>query len=683
MAQPGDIDAAFANNVLTHGGADQSIFCTAVRPDGRILVGGTFTHFGGLPANRLACMKPDGTLDTAFTSGITITGLQVTAIAALSDGSVLIGGNFSEVNGVARSHFARIDANGALDLGFDPVFNLPVFCIHPRGDGEVLVGGQFSSVDGTTRRSIALIDGTGNLDTGFNAGPLNNLVSDIAIMKDGRVVIGGQFTSVAGTPRARIAVLSSTGTLDTDFAPTAGPDDQVFAVACDDLDRVLVGGNFDNVNGSSQPALVRFTANGSTDATFNVPSGFDLSDGVLDLIVYPDGSLICAGTFADLAGASSNRLVRMTSTGALDASFNVGTGFTGASVSQLVMQPDGRIVTVGSFTSYRGTAQNRVTRLLDCAPVAFYPDLDQDGYGAPGPALVTCHPPSGYVSNNGDCDDADTNSHPFSSCYDNDALTVNDVFDGACVCAGQSQAVQARVMLEGPFNGTDMNDGLRTAGAIPLSEPYTALGTFGATPFGGGTILPTVLNVTGNDAIVDWVVLALRTGENGATVASMRAALLQRDGDVVDLDGTSPVRFAAVPGAYHVQIMHRNHLSATTASSLQGAAPGQPIVVDFTSPATVCHGTNARKTAGSTMVLWGGNVTNNGVLSYTGSNNDRDPILVKVGSTTPNNTVNGYFREDVDMNGSVQYTGAGNDRDRILINIGGATPNNVRLEQMP
>jgi hypothetical protein len=367
----------------------------------------------------------------------------------------------------------------------------------------------------------------------------------------------------------------------------------------------------------------------------------------------------------------------------LDASFDVGTGFTGSSVAQLALQSDGKVLAAGSFTNYNGVPQNRVTRLTDCTPVAFYPDADNDGYGASSPVLNTCHPPAGYVNNNGDCDDADANSHPFGSCDDNDALTVNDTFDGACLCTGQSQSVQAHAMLEGPFNGTDMNDGLRTANVIPLNEPYTALGTFGALPFGGGTISPTVLNVSGSEAIVDWVVLVLRTGENGTTVASMRAALLQRDGDVVDLDGSSPVRFAVAPGAYQVQLIHRNHLSATTAFTLQGASPDLPIVVDFASPSTVCHGTNARKTAGSAMLLWGGNVTNNGVLSYTGSNNDRDPILIKVGSTTPNNTVIGYFKEDVDMNGSVQYTGGGNDRDRILVNIGGTTPNNVRTEQTP
>ena len=52
---------------------------------------------------------------------------------------------------------------------------------------------------------------------------------------------------------------------------------------------------------------------------------------------------------------------------------------------------------------------------------------------------------------------------------------------------------------------------------------------------------------------------------------------------------------------------------------------------------------------------WAGNTVRNTNIKYTGSSNDRDPILVRVGSTTPNNVVSGYYIEDVTLNGSVQY----------------------------
>ena len=109
------------------------------------------------------------------------------------------------------------------------------------------------------------------------------------------------------------------------------------------------------------------------------------------------------------------------------------------------------------------------------------------------------------------------------------------------------------------------------------------------------------------------------------------------------------------------------------------------VTVDFTAAATATYGTNARKTSGGEIPaqgLWAG-VTFNGQVKCTGSGNDRDPILVTVGSTTPNNTVSIYSTRDVNLNGQVKYTGSANDRDPILVNVGSTTPNNVRTQQLP
>ena len=106
-------------------------------------------------------------------------------------------------------------------------------------------------------------------------------------------------------------------------------------------------------------------------------------------------------------------------------------------------------------------------------------------------------------------------------------------------------------------------------------------------------------------------------------------------------------------------------------------------MIDLRTTATATYGTDARKTISSVQALWTGNVVRDGMLKYTGANNDRDPILVRVGSTIPTNSVNGYFSEDVNLNGVVKYTGTSNDRDPILVNVGGTSPNAVRNEQLP
>lgn len=244
-------------------------------------------------------------------------------------------------------------------------------------------------------------------------------------------------------------------------------------------------------------------------------------------------------------------------------------------------------------------------------------------------------------------------------------------------------AVSVKAFLEGAYDsGTgSMRDNLRAAGLVPAIEPYTALGYTHVSGNGGATVAPAVLAVTGNDAIVDWVLVELRDNTTPAVRLQTRCALIQRDGDVVSTDGTSPVQFTLAAGTYRVAIRHRSHLGAMTLGGF--SLSSVPTTVNFTSPATSTFGTNATKAIGAVQVLWMGDATFDGSLLYTGGGNDRDPILVGVGGTTPNNSISGYFGTDLNMDGSVMYTGTGNDRDPILINVGSTTPNNTRVQQLP
>jgi hypothetical protein len=275
---------------------------------------------------------------------------------------------------------------------------------------------------------------------------------------------------------------------------------------------------------------------------------------------------------------------------------------------------------------------------------------------------------------------------------DEDIMGANTLnFAGSVYVQGGGYPVRVavKVLLEGPYDqgSSLMSDALRSGGLLPIAEPYTALWSANAADGGNETVAFGALAVTGPDAIVDWVRLELRSPTQPGVVVATRHALLQRDGDVVSgYDGSSPVSLDAGAGNYHVAVRHRNHLGVMTAVPL--ALSGTPTVIDLRSPSTPANGTEARKQMGSIMVLWAGNVVPDPAgadrLLYTGSGNDRDPILVTVGSTTPNNVVsNTYSTRDVNMNGQVKYTGSSNDRDPILVNVGSTTPNNTRLEQLP
>ena len=268
--------------------------------------------------------------------------------------------------------------------------------------------------------------------------------------------------------------------------------------------------------------------------------------------------------------------------------------------------------------------------------------------------------------------------YPVTACYTTGIASVQTVTPGDC-----GGNIRVKASLQGALpSGSVMTDNLRSAGLLPTTEPYTALGYTYTSFTGATTISPTLLTTTGNNAIEDWVVLELRSSSNSSVVQYSRPALLQRDGDVVDLDGDNYVNFPSGAGSRYVAIRHRNHLGIMTNTTRTLGVT--PITVDFQTASTICHGTNARAQVGAIQCLWSGDANGNGIVSYTGANNDRDAILTAIGGIVPSNTLdNVYDRRDLNLDGTVKYVNVGNDRDIILVNIGGVVPTNTLTQQLP
>ncbi len=232
--------------------------------------------------------------------------------------------------------------------------------------------------------------------------------------------------------------------------------------------------------------------------------------------------------------------------------------------------------------------------------------------------------------------------------------------------------VNVRAVLEGPFDGTVMKSDLNTNNLLPSTDPFGL----------GETINPSVKAFTGLSTPVDWAKVELRNSTTPSTIVATRAVLVQRSGNLMQPTGEQTITFPGVTaGNYYVAVKHRNHFGIMSFSSYLLRDPGT--LIDFTTSSTATYGTGARKTVGTTEVMWLGNVNGDGFIKYTGSGNDRDPILVRVGSTTPNNTALGYYVEDTNLDGTVKYTGSANDRDPILLNVGSTVPSNVKVEQLP
>jgi len=242
--------------------------------------------------------------------------------------------------------------------------------------------------------------------------------------------------------------------------------------------------------------------------------------------------------------------------------------------------------------------------------------------------------------------------------------------------------VNAKVWLQGPYivAGGLMVDSLRVHDYIPLTEPYSTLASnpYVHKAYGGGETVTglSVFNqpVNGDD-IVDWIVLELRSLADSTTVVASKSALIQRDGDIVDLIGTGPVSVLGVAdGNYIIGIRHRNHLGVrTNASTALNSSPST--LIDFTlngtaydDPAIERPTTPMRTLTGGAQAMWAGDANFNAFVSFIGGSNDKNVILaVLLGNQS--SVVYGYNRADLNLNGATSFIGGSNDKNVILANM--------------
>lgn len=252
-------------------------------------------------------------------------------------------------------------------------------------DGRLIVGGAFQTLDTVVRPFIGRLNPLGEVDLSFNpgSGP-NGTVRAVALQPDGKVVIGGDFTTVNGTNRNYIARLNANGSLDTTFNPGAGFDAQVNALALDASGRIVVGGSFQQFNGQSHAWLTRLDASGALDATFNPGSG--PNDYVATITVTGDGHIIVGGGFTAYNGIPAGSAVRLNANGSLDGTINLGTGADAPVLASLEQSFDRRVV-LGAFQSFNGVAADRVVRI--------------NGSGNPGSGVLAFSAPAYTVAESG------------------------------------------------------------------------------------------------------------------------------------------------------------------------------------------------------------------------------------------------------------------------------------------
>jgi uncharacterized delta-60 repeat protein len=409
-------------------GLNATANCVAIQSDGKILVGGsTITQYSGsLIGTGSLRINTDGTRDTTFNTGVGfLTASTVNSIDIQSDGKIVVGGAFTSYSGSTVTRLTRLNDNGSVDTTFNPgTINNEVFAVKIQPDQKILIQGQFTTVSGSTRNRIARVLSNGQVDTSYNVGTGINVASSINMFSldtSGNVYVGGSFTTYSGstvnrfvktTPSGSIdgtfisgsiafngqssagfngtvrtvlvsgsniymggdfttyqappinylVKLDNTGAVDTTFNVGIGPSSTVTSMVTQSDGKILIASSaFQTYSGSSAIRIARINPSGTLDTTFI--SGAGLNGVAYDMKIQPDGKIVAAGQFTTYSGSTNNRIVRINTDGTKDTTFNVGTGAGTGQIYQLALQSDGKIIAIGAFTAYSGSSNASIVRI--------------------------------------------------------------------------------------------------------------------------------------------------------------------------------------------------------------------------------------------------------------------------------------------------------------------------------
>ncbi len=209
----GSLDETFDPGTGTEG-TNPYINSIDIQPNGKILIGGRFTAYNGTPRKYIARLNPDGSLDETFDPGTGTEGTNpyINSIDIQPNGKILIGGEFTAYNGIPRNSIARLNSDGSLDISFKPRVRYEdgnrTSSINTQADGKILIGGRIYTYDDDKEISLARLNSDGTLDTTFDPGTTGEDrygILEITIDPDGKILIGGDFIQYNGFYQGGIA----------------------------------------------------------------------------------------------------------------------------------------------------------------------------------------------------------------------------------------------------------------------------------------------------------------------------------------------------------------------------------------------------------------------------------------------------------------------------------------------
>ncbi len=353
LAADGTFDEAFAANLGT--GLAQVPYDLAAEPAGTWLIGGPITSFNNESSGPLLRLRADG---TRATQALAQPNNTVAAIRPLPDGTVVLGGYFTRINGSIRQRLARVNAEAVLQASPNVLVMVPgkVNALTALPGGKILVGGRFDALCGRLgAQNVGRLNSDLSLDPSFNAtgAGANAEVQQIVSIGDGRAWLTGAFTTYNGITRSWVVRLKADGTADETFDLTAGAKGPPQFLVNLPQSRALVG--LDGSTGT-EPFLRRVLATGLLD------SAFDAGPNTVPYAALraPDGRIwLTSASALSIHGRPPAWLVRVGENGAFDKSL----GASGESGFQrIALHPFGGVML------HVGAGMIRVSRDLEVDP---------------------------------------------------------------------------------------------------------------------------------------------------------------------------------------------------------------------------------------------------------------------------------------------------------------------------
>ncbi|MGE3311389.1 MAG: sigma-70 family RNA polymerase sigma factor [Limisphaerales bacterium] len=369
LRQDGSLDPGFSPTV-------RDFFPAAVLADGKVLV-------GLYASGTIRRLDRDGKADPTFRWNLPglSSGSFVGVAAGLPDGGMVVAQSVTEIPGNAPV-LKWMNTNGVVRAGYTVTSRLVqrVRTVVPQSDGKVVVGGEFSRVNGLDVGAVVRLNADGSLDRTFKAslkpvasagGALRNSSLWHALpQSDGRIVVTGFFEAIEGRSRPFLARLMPDGSLDRDYAPSLSTPSYVAAYAMQPDDRLIVASRFlTKVDGVTRNGIARLNEDGTVDASFDPGAGIQFGsldiysiEPIRSIVVQSDGRVVFTGALREVGGMARTNLARLHKDGGLDRDYNPGPGIRGEILSMALHTGD-RLVIGGSFTQVDGQSRLALARL--------------------------------------------------------------------------------------------------------------------------------------------------------------------------------------------------------------------------------------------------------------------------------------------------------------------------------